>query len=51
MSFPLEKHEDWHDKYDHVKFPADGKPQSCKDVIPGRAQSPSRKVVAGRLCL
>lgn len=25
MTFPLEKHEDWHHKYDYIKFPSDKK--------------------------
>ena len=42
MSYPVDKHEDWHQKFDYVKFPMDGKKSCYRDVLPGRAQSPSR---------
>merc|ERR1712226_1605894 len=31
MSYPLEKHEDWHQQYDYIKFPSDKK-TSFRDV-------------------
>ena len=43
MSFPSEDLEEWQRKYDYVKFPSDSSSGvSFRDVIPGKARSPSR---------
>lgn len=42
MSFPLEKHEEWHLKYDYIKFPNTGKTTQQRNIIPGQAASPEQ---------